>query len=106
MPRRPFQQQAPSPLDGYLHAFLDHLDTLPTGFAPASTTDVSAAADACDVSEPFVEALFTSARTRGLIEAFLPRGSRGRYRWRVSSRGKQWRSSSPQRSDSAPASPE
>jgi len=91
MVRRPFQQQAPSPLDGHILTFLDYLDTLPAGFAPATASDVTAASEACNVSAPFIEALFTSASTRGLVEPFQPRGARGRYRWRVSSRGKHWR---------------
>jgi hypothetical protein len=104
MPRRPFQQQAPSPLDGHIHTFLDHLDSLPAGFAPSTTADVAAAAEACGVAEPFIEVLYTSARTRGLIEPFQPRGSRGRNRWRVSARGKHWRSTAPSKPTPAPAS--
>ncbi len=84
------QPQSPSPLDGHLRRFLGFLDGLATGFGP--TTDQAAAATACDVSVPFVEVLFTSARIRGLIEPFQPRGARGRYRWRVSPRGDRWQS--------------
>jgi hypothetical protein len=82
-------------LDHHIHAFLDYLDTLEGGFAPTTNTDVDAAADACHVAGPFIDALFTSARARGLIEPFQARGTRGRNRWRVSSRGKQWRSTAP-----------
>jgi hypothetical protein len=106
MPKRPFQPQAPSPLDGYLHTFLDYLDTLPAGFASSTTADVAAAAEACNVSEPFIEALYTSASTRGLIEPFQPRGSRGRNRWRVSARGNHWRSTTFSEPAPAPASPD
>ncbi len=89
MTTRPFQPQSPSPLDPHIRCFLQHLETLPAGFAP--TTDLGAAGVACSVPEPFIDALFTSAKMRGLIEPFQPRGARGRYRWRVSSRGRQWR---------------
>lgn len=90
MGTRPYESQAPSPLDASLRAFLGHVATLDGGFAP--TTDAGSAATACGVPFPFIEALFTSARIRGLIEPFQPRGARGRYRWRVSARGERWRS--------------
>jgi len=89
MVMRPYEPQAPSPLDLHLRSFLEHLTTLPGGFAPA--TDGASLATACGVPAPFVDVLFTSAKTRGLIEPFQPRGARGRYRWRVSARGERWR---------------
>ena len=92
MPIRPYTPQVPSPLDTHLRSFLDHLDGLQSGFAPAASVDIAAAATACNAATPFIDALFTSARTRGLIEPFLPPGARGRYRWRVSARGNDWRS--------------
>lgn len=82
--------QPPSPLDPFLSTLLAHLGTLPEGFSP--TTDLAAIGEACDVPPAFVEALLTSARTRGLVEVFRPRGGKGRYRWRVSQLGFEWRS--------------
>lgn len=90
MATRPYEPQSPSPLDAHLRSFLEHLTSLDTGFAPAN--GAGTAATACGVPAPFIDVLFTSARIRGLIEPFQPRGLRGRYRWRVSARGARWQS--------------
>jgi hypothetical protein len=87
MPARSGLQTA-SPLDGYLVGFLDCLAALPDGFSPAG--DAAAVAQRVDVLPEFVDALFVSARTRGLIEPFRSKNSRGRYRWQVSNRGRAW----------------
>ena len=87
MPARSGFQTA-SPLDAYLARFLACLIDLPDGFSP--TGDATAVAQRVDVLPPFVDALFVSARTRGLIEPFRSRSSRGRYRWQISNRGRAW----------------
>jgi hypothetical protein len=80
--------QAASPLDAFLARFLDSLAGLPDGFSP--TVDAEVVAMHVDVLPAFVDALFVSARTRGLIEPFRSKNARGRYRWHVSSRGRAW----------------
>ena len=80
--------QPPSPLDDFLARFLRCLTQLPDGFSPIA--DASQVANECALVPAFVEALFVSARTRGLIEPFRARGAKGRYRWQVSRRGSNW----------------
>lgn len=80
--------QPPSPLDDFLARFLRCLRQLPDGFSPIA--DGPRVADDCAFVPAFVEALFVSARTRGLIEPFRVRGAKGRYRWQVSRRGGSW----------------
>lgn len=77
--------QAQSPLDPFLVQFLRELDTLETGYSPASHASV--VAEECGFPPSFAEALFTSARARGLIEPFRSRHVRGRIRWRLSQKG-------------------
>jgi len=88
MSNRTTRPQPTSPLDDFLARFLRALDRLSDGFSPIA--DAEHVADACAVAPPFVEALFVSARTRGLIEPFRSRGAKGRYRWKVSARGNTW----------------
>jgi hypothetical protein len=80
--------QPPSPLDDFLARFLRCLGRLPDGFSPIA--DGQRVANECGLVPEFVEALFVSARTRGLIEPFRARGAKGRYRWKVSGRGDRW----------------
>ena len=80
--------QPPSPLDGFLRRFLVAATEEEDGFSP--TLDTVRVATELDCPPAFVEALFTSARTRGLVEPAWTRGPRGRNRWRLSARGEQW----------------
>ena len=77
-----------SPLDPFLDPFLRAIGALPEGYAPASHGKRVAAA--LDVPPAFAEALFASARARGLLEPYRVRQARGRPRWRVSARGRRW----------------
>lgn len=72
-----------SPLDEGLRRFLSLVRDLPSGFVPGQqSSDVAAS---LDVPEAFVEALFTSARTRGLVKPNPL--NRSRLRWTVSATG-------------------
>ena len=77
-----------SPLDPYLESFLREVRGLAEGYAPG--THGRKVAEALDYPPAFAEALFTSARARGLLEPYRARGTRGRSRWRVSARGGLW----------------
>ncbi len=77
---------SPSPLDEELRLFLRHVREIESGFSPGRQSgDV---AEILDIPEAFVEALFTSARTRGLLKP-IPLG-RGRLRWTVSATGERF----------------
>jgi len=78
----------PSPLDPFLGPFLKELGTLAEGYAPASHGPK--VAETLDWPPAFCEAVFASARGRGLLEPYRARGARGRARWRLSSRGTVW----------------
>ncbi len=82
----PATPQRTSPLDPYLIQFLQHVAELDSGYSPASHT--RAIAERSGLLSPFVEALFTSARARALIEPFRSPRARGRTRWRLSARGR------------------
>ena len=77
-----------SPAVRFLARFLGSVAGLQDGFSPIS--DATRIAEICEVEPAFVEALFVSARTRGLIEPYRSKGSRGRYRWTLSARGTTW----------------
>lgn len=77
-----------SPLDPFLEPFLRHLDERTEGYAPAAHG--VAAAAALGWPPAFVEAVFVSARARGLLEPYRDRGARGRARWALSARGRAW----------------
>ncbi len=72
--------QSPSPLDPFLVQFLAMVDASETGFQPGPESDVLASR--LDIPRAFVDALFTSARTRGLIKPMYGRGNK--IRWAVS----------------------
>lgn len=72
-----------SPLDPFLSRFLDAVATRDDGFQPGA--EGVAIASALDVPPSFVDALFTSARTRGLLKPVYGRG--GKVRWNVSDAG-------------------
>lgn len=81
-------QQAPSVLDPFLIEFLGAVQTLPDGFSTQGQSKAIASTLAYDPA--FVEALFTSAQRRSLVEPFYPPGRRGSFRWRISRRGEQF----------------
>ncbi|MDP9365001.1 MAG: hypothetical protein M3Q10_12380 [Chloroflexota bacterium] len=78
----------PSPLDPFIVPFLRELAVLEDGYAPAAHGPKIAAT--LDWPPAFCEAVFASARGRGMVEPYRTRGARGRARWRVSSRGSVW----------------
>jgi hypothetical protein len=72
-----------SPLDPFLARFLAAVVNADDGFQPgAEGRDI---ATSLDVPPSFVDALFTSARTRGLLKPVYGRG--GKVRWSVSASG-------------------
>jgi hypothetical protein len=77
--------QAPSsPLDAMMYRFLGYVQSLPNGFMTGA--QFAEAAAAIDLPDALIEALFTSASTRGLIGPDF--NARGRTRWILSARGK------------------
>ncbi|MDP9355870.1 MAG: hypothetical protein M3R02_11445 [Chloroflexota bacterium] len=86
MSSKPATPQPASPLDPFLIQFLRHVADLDTGYSPAS--HARAIAESAGLLPPFVDALFTSARARGLLEPFRSPRARGRTRWRLTSRGR------------------
>jgi hypothetical protein len=80
--------QAPSVLDPFLIEFLGVVRTLPEGFSMPGHGKTLAAKLECDPA--FIEALFTSAQRRSLIEPFYPPSRKGSFRWRISGRGEQF----------------
>lgn len=80
--------QAPSVLDPFLIEFLDAVKSLADGFSTQSQGKALASRLAYDPA--FVEALFTSAQRRSLVEPFYPPGRKGSFRWRISKRGEQF----------------
>jgi hypothetical protein len=79
------QPSPPSPLDPFLASMLASIGRQPAGYAPVSEHQTLAATH--DWQPAFVDVLLTSAQRRGLVEAFYPKGARGRTRWRLSRRG-------------------
>jgi hypothetical protein len=73
----------PSPLDSIMGLFLEYVLSQSNGFAPGIQS--KSAAEAIDVSDALIDALFISARTRGLIAPDF--NARGRTRWIVSNKG-------------------
>jgi hypothetical protein len=78
----------PSPFDPYLRQLLEWAASQPQGFTQAT----AAACTAADFGwQPaFADALFTSARVRGLLNPYYGKGSRGRSQWAISKRGQAW----------------
>ncbi len=70
----------PSPLDPYLAQFLAMVDATEAGFQPGPES--ANLASRMDIPREFVDALFTSARARGLIKPMYGRGNK--VRWAVS----------------------
>jgi hypothetical protein len=76
-------QPPPSPLDSIMLLFLNYLTAQSNGFAPGIQS--KSAAEQIDVSDALIDAVFISARTRGLIAPDF--NARGRTRWIVSAKG-------------------
>ncbi len=74
---------AASPLDPFLARFLHEVGASSDGFQPGAESKVMA--DRLDVPLAFIDALFTSARMRGLLKPAYGRGSR--IRWQLSPAG-------------------
>lgn len=72
-----------SPLDPFLGPFLREIKTRDNGFQPV--LESAEVADALDVPRAFVNALFTSAQTRGLLKPIYGRAST--VRWALSPTG-------------------
>jgi hypothetical protein len=64
--------------------FLRHIQTLTQGFAPGVQS--RELAEIADVPDALIDAVFVSARMRGLIEPDFTARSK-RTRWKVSARG-------------------
>lgn len=77
-----------SPLDPFLGPFLRQIDELTGGYAP--TSQGARVAAALGWAPAFAEAVFVSARARGLVEPYRGGGVRGRARWGLSARGRAW----------------
>jgi hypothetical protein len=75
-----------SPLDRFIASFLRAVRDLPNGYMPGPQSKTLAAD--LDMQREFVDALFTSARTRGLLKPAYGRGSR--IHWKLSDSGLQF----------------
>ncbi len=73
-----------SPLDPFLREFLVIVDSNESGFQPGPQS--AKLASRMGTPQAFVDALFTSARTRGLLKPMYGRGTK--IRWGVSPRGR------------------
>ena len=79
---------AASPLDPFLLVLLRFVADRPNGLSQHGAA--ATVAEAMDAPVPFVEALFASARSRGLA-TLQPGGGRGsKVVWRISPRGRAW----------------
>lgn len=75
-----------SPLDPLIHSFLRFVQEESSGFSPTARASVDTVADRLEVPPELIDALFTSARSRGFLRP-VPYG-RVRIRWQVSSAGR------------------
>ncbi len=78
--------QSSSPLDPFLVKFLAIVESSENGFQPGPES--SKLASRMDTQQAFVDALFTSARTRGLIKPMYGRGNK--IRWAISPLGQEF----------------
>ena len=78
----------PSPLDPFLATFLRWIEERPGGCAPAGQGPTVGIA--LGWQPAFGEAIFVSARVRGLIEPVHSRGAGTRNRWQLTVRGRSW----------------
>jgi hypothetical protein len=83
--RRAPSHHVPSPLDPFLREFLAWIAALDGGLNP--TQGIRSAAEEFDWQPAFVEVLFTAARSRGLVQPVVGKGTRGRAAWQLSARG-------------------
>ena len=72
-----------SPLDPFLARFLHEVGASSEGFQPGAESKVMA--QRLEVPLAFIDALFTSARMRGLLKPAYGRGSK--VRWQLSPAG-------------------
>lgn len=92
---------SPSPLDASLRRLLAVIRDMSDGFAlGAQTAEV---ARTLDVPDAFIEALFVSARTRGLLKPIY--AGRGRVRWTVSATGDRFLEHGENQPTESPAGP-
>ncbi|HET8524820.1 MAG TPA: hypothetical protein VFL82_16435 [Thermomicrobiales bacterium] len=77
-----------SPFDPYLYRMLAWGSQQPNGFSHPAI--ISAMVDEAGWQAEFSEAVFTSARARGLIGPHYGTRSRGRVYWEVSRKGRAW----------------
>lgn len=75
-----------SPLDPLIHSFLRFVQEEESGFSPTARASVETVAGRLEVPPELIDALFTSARSRGFLRP-VPHG-RVRVRWQVSSAGR------------------
>lgn len=73
----------PSPLDQSLTTFLTAIEAIDKGYLPGP--DANTLAAELDVPRAFIDMLFVSARTRGLLKPSYGRGSK--IVWHVSPAG-------------------
>lgn len=78
--------QPASPLDPFLVQFLVIVQSRQAGFQPGPESSEIAAR--LDLPRPFMDALFTSARTRGLLKPLYGRGKK--VRWALSPVGEEF----------------
>ena len=79
-------QSPASPLDPIMVVFLEYVQSLASGFAPGVQS--REAASSAGVPDALIDAVFVSARTRGLIGRDFNAKPRTRTRWIVSPRGR------------------
>lgn len=80
------ETSSPSPLDPFLVQFLAIIERSESGFQPGPES--IRMASRMDLPRPFIDALFTSARIRGLIKPMYGRGNK--IRWAVSAVGQEF----------------
>jgi hypothetical protein len=94
---------AASPFDPYLYRMLSWAVQQPSGFSHPAI--IRAMADEAGWQAPFAEAVFTSARVRGLIGPHYGTRSRGRVYWQVSRKGGAWLEAKTRTNDSVIETP-
>jgi hypothetical protein len=94
---------ATSPFDPYLYRMLAWGAQQPSGFSHPAV--ISAMVDEAGWHAAFAEAVFTSARVRGLIGPHYGTRSRGRVYWEVSRKGGVWFQAYGQANDRSTAPP-
>jgi hypothetical protein len=92
-----------SPLDPLMTGFLQQIDTAASGFLPGSQSKT--VADALDIPDALIDALFVSARTRNLIQPDFSSRIGRRTPWILSQHGRDFltRHSTPNTTGDNPA---